>query len=255
MKNAIIILFLFNCVLLSSQEFTDYFYPLDCNFLSAKYLDENKIVFTGTNGRVVFSMDKGNTFFSNYTSTQNNLFDVDEEPNSKSIFCVGNNSTMIRTNNYGNTWKKLTNSSQSNSFYPILNLKRSNNEYYLLSDLSLFKMKKDSLEQLMNIKEEVEATELEAPPVWLYEPYPNPSNKNVSLDMIWDKRYNGEDIEISIYNIYGSKIKDIKNINKSYLLDNKVNISFEIDDLPSGIYQICASIKNYKRFVSFVVSR
>ncbi len=97
-----------------SKTYLDYFYRIDGFYTNAKFTDENKVVLVGSSGKVLFSLDNGSSWYSNYTNTSETLFDCEKEPNTKSIFCVGENGIVIKTTNLGKSWERVNINSNFN---------------------------------------------------------------------------------------------------------------------------------------------
>ena len=120
MKKIIYLLLLFTSLPSFSKTFFDYFYRIDGFYNNAKFIDENKLVLLGSSGKALFSLDKGDTWYSNYTNTNETLFDCDMEPNSNTLFCVGANGTIIKTTDLGRKWEKVNiNDDNNSSFFSI----------------------------------------------------------------------------------------------------------------------------------------
>lgn len=120
MKKIIYLLLLLTSLPLFSKTFFDYFYRIDGFYNNAKFIDENKLVLLGSSGKALFSLDNGNTWYSNYTNTNETLFDCDIEPNTNTLFCVGANGTIIKTTDLGRKWEKVNiNDDNNSSFFSI----------------------------------------------------------------------------------------------------------------------------------------
>lgn len=118
MKKIIYIILLFISFPTFSKTFFDYFYRIDGFYNNAKFLDKNKLVLVGSSGRVVFSLNNGESWYSNYTNTSETLFDCDIEPNTNALFCAGANGTIIKTSDLGKTWESVK-IDNNLSFYSI----------------------------------------------------------------------------------------------------------------------------------------
>jgi photosystem II stability/assembly factor-like uncharacterized protein len=140
MKKIIYIILLLISVPTFSKTFFDYFYRIDGFYNNAKFIDKNKLVLVGSAGRVVFSLNNGESWYSNYTNTSETLFDCDIEPNTNTLFCAGANGTVIKTSDLGKTWESVK-IDNNLSFYSISFSKKmgliatSNGKIYKSTDL------------------------------------------------------------------------------------------------------------------------
>lgn len=92
-------------------------------------------------------------------------------------------------------------------------------------------------------KNKVEANGL--PDVWVYNLFPNPAENTVTLDFFLH-RNEVDNLELSLYNVMGMKIKDIKehyDYDKFYM---RATVNFSVAGLPKGGYIVTLKAGNSK---------
>lgn len=159
---------------------------------------------------------------------------------------------LYYTKDYGDNWELLTDSIIVNLYSGLLH--PADSSYYITTmKQGLYKSIPGAFDYLTDVTDEIETIESGPAQIWLYEPYPNPAVNSLSFDMIWVKNIKGEDIKIEISDYMGNIIQDVSSVPRNYLLDNKAKVTINVSDLKSGIYYICASTKDYKRSIPFVI--
>ncbi|MFH1052200.1 MAG: YCF48-related protein [bacterium] len=105
-------------------------------------------------------------------------------------------------------------------------------------------------DEYISVSEETQS--LPAPLAYISIPYPNPANDYTNFDIIWDKRYDIEEINFSVSDVYGRIIENpvIESITQSV---NKATIKWKTDYIPKGLYIFQLEVEGYKRTQKVIV--
>ncbi len=99
--------------------------------------------------------------------------------------------------------------------------------------------------------------EISVAPVYLWNPYPNPTGKSTTIDLQWGMTTTKEEMALDVYDITGRKLIDLK-----YLLlpsgkpGDRLRLMWEIDDkIPDGMYYMVLKARSFTKTRSFVILR
>lgn len=121
------------------------------------------------------------------------------------------------------------------------------------NDLNLYKIELvDSLVNSVEIDVENEINNFEY--VYLYEPYPNPSNSVINAEVFWSNSYDINNSDLGVFDINGNRVSNSTNLTFSKLTNNKGNIKWNCIGVPSGTYLIKIQHGNNTKSVKVVVN-
>ncbi len=121
------------------------------------------------------------------------------------------------------------------------------------NDLNLYRIEiVDSLVNSVEIDVENEVNNSEY--VYLYEPYPNPSNSVINTEVFWSNSFDIVNADFGVYNLNGEKISNSTNLTLERLNNNKGNIKWNCTGVPSGTYLIKIQHGNNTKSVKVVVN-
>jgi photosystem II stability/assembly factor-like uncharacterized protein len=85
-----------------------------------------------------------------------------------------------------------------------------------------------------------------APLAYISIPFPNPIKNYVNFNIVWDRKYDFDDLKINVYNLNGEKINNpILEFNSKTI--NTGILTWYPEGLPAGIYFVELEVNKYKR--------
>lgn len=90
------------------------------------------------------------------------------------------------------------------------------------------------------------------PYLWNSEPFPQPTRGEVSTKVYWDMGYSAEDVSVSVTNILGATIR-VPNTRITPIQQTAALFTFNVSNVPTGIYILRLQLKNEVRVMPFMV--
>ncbi len=101
--------------------------------------------------------------------------------------------------------------------------------------------------------EESEKTDgLRAPRAYIFEPYPNPAKNFVNFRIVWDKKYDIDELSIKIYDIFGREIKN-PDLSRERESVNEAVFKWNTAGMGEGLYIMQLKIGDYSRSRKVIV--
>jgi len=105
-------------------------------------------------------------------------------------------------------------------------------------------------DEYISVDEETQS--LPAPLAYMSVPYPNPANEYTNFDIIWDKRFDLNELNFSISNIFGQKIEKPK-LELYGKTINTATIRWNTGGVPRGLYVFQLEVDGYQRAHKVIV--
>jgi hypothetical protein len=102
----------------------------------------------------------------------------------------------------------------------------------------------------IDIENEINSSEY----VYLYEPYPNPTNNEINTEVFWSNSFDIDNSDIGVFNLNGNKVSSPTNLTLEKLNANKGNIKWDCVGQPKGTYLIKIQHGNNTKTVKVVVN-
>jgi len=97
-----------------------------------------------------------------------------------------------------------------------------------------------------------ETQSLPAPLAYMSVPYPNPANEYTNFDIVWDKRFDLNELNFSISNIFGQKVEKPK-LELYGKTINTATIRWNTGSVPRGLYIFQLEVDGYQRAHKVIV--
>jgi len=235
-------------------------------------IEKKKEVFY--NGRKYFAYLTYNTENYNYTIEMFDVLNFQKytlfEDSDDELFIENVNFDMYQDKIYisfGNKFMKLIGSIENPEWeeYSLPNNGMIDNYMYIQNnflycryedeknELNLYRIEiVDSLVNSAEVDVNSELNDFEY--VYLYEPYPNPTNNEINTEVFWSDSFDIENSDIGVFNINGVKISNPTNLTLEKLNANKGNIKWNCVGQPKGTYLIKIQHGNNTKTVKVVVN-
>jgi hypothetical protein len=150
---------------------------------------------------------------------------------------------MWETKDYGENWKPITDSIPNFNQEYFSNFCFTGKDYIVVTNKRAFKsysskLKPNSVEEHNNKLED-------APPFWVYVPYPNPSQSNeINLKIVWSKQIDYNEITYKLLDFFGNEVSKISRLNYNFNELNRASVNISIERKISGFYYLQVKYKN-----------
>ncbi len=120
------------------------------------------------------------------------------------------------------------------------------------NDLNLYRIELvDSLVNSVEIDKNLDINNSEY--VFLYQPYPNPTNNEINTEVFWSNSFDIDNSDIGVFNLNGIKVSSHTSLTLEKLNVNKGNIKWNCVGQPKGTYLIKIQHGNNTKTVKVVV--
>lgn len=123
-----------------------------------------------------------------------------------------------------------------NSIFP-----KSSDTLFIVTSSNVYKL---ILKNTTNIIES-ELNDYETP-LWIFEPYPNPTTTSLTVPMWIYQAGESTNVSLKLYSIAGFEVADLTNTFSQKEYNKYVTLSFDISQVPSGVYVLKAEGNNKK---------